>query len=66
MDRRRDETGFIKNSALLPSECTKCRWLALCRNGCRRYRDEDGKSVFCEAYKEFFKHAFVRLRELVG
>ena len=65
IDRQRKQIGFIEESKALPEDCKSCRWLALCRNGCKRYRDEGGKSIFCEAYKEFFEYAAERLTELV-
>jgi uncharacterized protein len=61
IDRERQKTDFIETSVELPLECRDCRWLLLCRNGCKRYRGKEGKSVFCEAYKEFFEYAVERL-----
>ena len=65
IDRKRENIGFIEESKVLPDDCKDCRWLALCRNGCKRYRDSEGKSIFCESYKEFFEYAGQRLAELV-
>ena len=65
IDRKREDIGFIEESKALPDDCKGCRWLALCRNGCKRYRNGEGKSIFCEAYKEFFEYAGQRLAELV-
>lgn len=66
MDRRRTELGFVEPSLRVPEECKACRWLPLCRNGCRRNRnlDGDGKNYFCSAYKGFFEYAYPRLAGL--
>ncbi len=65
------ETGkrFVETSLHMDDECRKCRWLNLCRGGCRRSREPfvDGKPVlnyFCSSYREFFDYSFPRLREL--
>ncbi len=60
---------FIRSSAVLPGECRACRWLPLCRNGCRRDRDpvtgsRFGVNYYCEAYRTFFAHAYPRLCQL--
>ena len=36
MDAVRLASGFIELSKPLPADCKNCRWLMLCRNGCRR------------------------------
>ncbi len=65
IDRQREDIRFIEESVNLPDECKGCKWLTLCRNGCKRYRNSEGKSIFCEAYKEFFEYATQRLAKLV-
>lgn len=53
---------FIEDSRALPEECEKCDYLAVCRNGCRRYRTAaQGKNTLCEAYRRFFDYAGDRL-----
>lgn len=66
IDKKREEIGFISASLLLPDECRECQWLPLCRGGCRRNRDENGKNRFCEAYKKFFTHALPRMQHLAS
>lgn len=51
---------FMAMSDILPGECKSCRWLALCRGGCRRDREPfvDGrfsKNRLCKSYKYFFE-----------
>lgn len=69
MESIRRQSGFIEQSRPVPEECRKCRWLMLCRNGCRRNRGLngnhiDGKNYFCSAYKHFLEYAFPRLMTL--
>ena len=65
MEAARRESGFIAQSARLPEECRSCRWLMLCRNGCRRNRTDDtGRNCFCDAYRGFLEYAYPRLQEL--
>lgn len=69
MDRRREELGFIRWSEKIHEDCRQCRWLNLCRGGCRRNRepvteDSTGKNYFCDAYKGFFEYAYPRLEEV--
>lgn len=56
-------TGFISESRALPDECRGCKWLWLCRNGCKRHRAAEfapsgealfGKTRFCGAFRSFF------------
>jgi len=69
MERARQASGFVEWSRRLPEECQNCRWLPLCRNGCRRNRepvtaDATGKNYFCPAYQHFLEYAVPRLREI--
>lgn len=64
IDRKREEIGFIPGSTRLADECHECKWLSLCRGGCRRDRDEEGKNRFCAAYKKLFDHAYPRMCRL--
>lgn len=65
MEKIRHESGFIEKSKPIPDECRSCKWLMLCRNGCRRNRgfngmDVNGKNYFCSAYKNFLEYASPR------
>ncbi len=64
IDQKRRETGFIEASYKLPDECKSCRYLPLCRGGCRRNRDGDGKNRFCRGYKIFFEYALPQMEAL--
>jgi len=69
MEETRCTSGFIEWSRKLPEDCKSCRWLNLCRNGCRRNRepvtaDNSGKNYFCSAYQNFLEYAYPRLVEI--
>lgn len=69
METAREKSGFVEWSRRLPEECRACRWLPLCRNGCRRNRepvtaDAAGKNYFCAAYRDFLEYACPGLMEV--
>ena len=64
MDEKRKALGFIPRSSKLSEECRKCRVYPLCRGGCLRYRDENGRNLLCSGYRTFFDHAGERLWKL--
>lgn len=70
LDRKRKELEFVEQSQNLPEACRSCRFLALCGNGCKRYRiaynDRAAKNRFCHAYYEFFNYSIERLEELAA
>ena len=69
MEEKRAELGFVEWSRRIPEECRSCKWLQLCRNGCRRNRepvtaDATGRNYFCTAYRGFFEYAYPHLAEV--
>lgn len=69
MELARQKSGFIEQSKPLPDDCRKCKWLLLCRNGCRRNREFTsngtiGKNYFCSAYYNFLEYAAPKLMEI--
>lgn len=48
---------FIEESLAVPAECSHCRFYPLCRNGCKRER-QNGKNIHCSGYKKFFDNIF--------
>jgi len=69
LEEARRASGFVAWSCRVPEECRGCRWLALCRNGCRRNREpvtaeSTGRNYFCRAYANFFSYAYPRLEEI--
>ena len=60
---------FRARSLKEEEKCRSCRWYALCRGGCARYREpaeEDGLRLnrYCESYLEFFPWAAERIARL--
>lgn len=58
---------FIHQSIPLPEACKKCRYVQLCRNGCKRERvgqaNGDTKLYYCAAIKGFFASREKELEE---
>lgn len=73
MERSETARRFVESSLPVPEACTRCRWRPLCRNGCRRDREElpggeGGLNCYCEAYSAFFARrgdALCRAVELI-
>ena len=60
---------FVEISFQVHDECAQCKWNALCRGGCRRYREPALGGVlplnkYCRAYKDFFAHALDRMQAI--
>lgn len=69
MEIVRQKSGFVEQSKPIPEECRKCKWIMMCRNGCRRNRElltdgTTGKNYFCSAYYNFLEYAAPKLIEL--
>lgn len=48
---------FITDGWQIPAECRQCRWIRLCRGGCKRDRnatDTAQRSYYCKALQKFF------------
>lgn len=60
--------GFVAASQPVEEACRTCRWLNLCRGGCRRDREPVSGTLsgnrFCKAYQDFFDYTFERFGEL--
>lgn len=60
---RGKKSDFVQE-AVLSDTCKRCKWLTLCRGGCRRDRDYAGAlgdNYFCSAFCDFFDYASERL-----
>lgn len=66
LDNTRENLGFLQQSRDLAESCHRCEYLRFCGGGCRRTRavSEQGelRSIFCEAYRDFFSRCLPRLR----
>ena len=72
---KREEAGFITQSANQDKGCRSCSYFGLCRGGCARHRTESAEGIggaggkrnyFCEGYRIFFAHCLGRLEEIAG
>lgn len=57
---------FMKDSNQLSEKCLSCRHFALCRGGCRRWREplggeEDNLNYLCPGFELFFEHCSERI-----
>jgi len=61
---------FIAESASIQEECTNCRWLRICRGGCKRDKEPiPSSNRFCQTYKTFFEDSherFIELRQIIA
>ena len=60
---------FVQSSLSVDEKCRGCRYFALCRGGCRRWREPFGEgelslSCLCQAYEMFFDHCGDRVLRL--
>lgn len=61
--------SFVNQSKKIAPACTGCPYYALCRGGCRRWREpmingEPGLNYLCPAYQIFFEHTTERFKKL--
>ncbi|MFQ9249105.1 MAG: radical SAM protein [Clostridium paraputrificum] len=58
--------NFIIESVSKDKKCETCKYIYLCRGGCKRHREitEDNSYKFCEASYNFFEYSYDRFREL--
>ena len=54
MFRSANAKKFLTSSFSRNPDCSYCEALKLCQGGCRRYRDQNGKYIYCEAFKKFY------------
>lgn len=57
--------AFATEKVNLPEVCGHCQWKTFCYGGCLKYRDPEGKYLFCESWKQFLQHSEFRIKELV-
>lgn len=55
---------FLEEGRKRPQSCASCRYVPLCRGGCKRDWDANGENRYCKAYQIFFSYAVDRLVEI--
>jgi uncharacterized protein len=59
--------SFIEESKQVPKKCSSCKYLTLCRGGCKRNRTgPDGLNLYCPALIAFFDYASKRLSRIAS
>lgn len=70
--KTRSEIQFIEDSRKINSKCMNCKFIGICRGGCKRYCEpfnEDNEralNLLCEGYMKFFEYSYPRLRKLAS
>ena len=57
---------FLQESRKRPDECRSCRYMPICRGGCKRDWMENGSNYYCRAFRTFFGYAITRLEEMAS
>ena len=58
--------NFLKESTEISAKCKSCKYISICRGGCRRHREnqKDNLNYFCEAYYNFYSYSLDKFRHL--
>lgn len=57
---------FVQDGAKRPVPCRSCRYLPICRGGCKRDWTAQHNNYYCASFKTFFAYALPRLQEMAG
>jgi len=65
------KTDFDRSKQNLSNKCLICRYLAVCRGGCRKDKiapneSSTGHTYFCDSYKKFFDYALPRITQIAA
>ena len=64
------DSGFLQASAESAKECGDFPYFSICRGGCRRHREQEGrglgKNYFCQSYRMFFEACLPRLEAVAA
>ena len=71
LDKKRQELNFVGKSCYIDPECRTCKYLSICRGGCRRDRDDFTsdtlhKNYYCEAFKDFFDYSLPFFQNIIN
>lgn len=66
--KSRAAEAFVKESFAVDAACKNCKYLPVCRGGCRRHREAPdgqlGLNRYCQAYRAFFKRNMPLIMEM--
>lgn len=57
--------NFVDNKSMNNESCLDCSYYSICRNGCKRFRDDDNRYIYCKAIKDFLLESENRLRLII-
>lgn len=57
---------FAREGSLRPDGCGTCRYVSICRGGCKRDWTMKHQNYYCVSFKMFFDYALPRLLEIAG
>lgn len=53
--------NFIKESLVINDKCKKCKYVPLCKGGCKKYKtQEEQEYYFCDTFREFYDYTLDR------
>ena len=55
---------FVADGRKRPESCKKCKYLQICRGGCKRDWTDAHSNYYCSAYREFFDYALLKLQSI--
>lgn len=55
---------FVRDSIKFPEKCSKCKYLKICRTGCKRHKDKSNYNKFCESYIYFLDRNLKKLLDV--
>lgn len=61
--------NFIKSSMKIHDDCKQCRFLKVCRGGCKRYKqgyDANSKNIYCESFYNFLIYSEPKFQEMAA
>ncbi|MGL4106958.1 anaerobic sulfatase maturase [Clostridium sp. LP20] len=66
MHKNKDTINFLHRSINNNPKCNSCKYLSICRGGCRRHREnqKDSLNYFCESYYNFYSYSFDKFKNL--
>lgn len=56
--------AFLGDGRKISPDCVCCDVYPLCRGGCRRERDKEGKNLYCRAIKPFLRDEYQNIMEI--
>lgn len=63
--KQKNAINFVKERLVVNNKCKNCRYAALCKGGCKRYRSESSDEYyFCDTFTEFYDYTIDRFIDI--